>query len=80
VADEEAIQLKRERLAIETHEYFWHTCPELTARWKEAVLRRRDEEQRRWKLEQERAERERQRKIVEARWKQVVELRSLRCK
>jgi len=39
VADEEAIQLKRERLAIETHEYFWHTCPELTARWKEAVLR-----------------------------------------
>jgi len=39
VADEEAIQLKRERLAIETHEYFWHTCPELTPRWKEAVLR-----------------------------------------
>ncbi len=39
VADEEAIQLKRERLAIETQEYFWHTCPELTARWKAAMLR-----------------------------------------
>jgi len=36
--------------------------------------RRRDEEQRRWKLEQERPERERRRKIEEARWKQVVEL------
>ena len=29
--DEEAIELKRERLAAETHEYFWNVCPELTA-------------------------------------------------
>ncbi len=39
MADEEAIRRKRERLTIETHEYFWIVCPELTARWKEAMLR-----------------------------------------
>ena len=39
MADEEAIQRKRERLTAETHEYFWNVCPELTARWKEAMLR-----------------------------------------
>jgi hypothetical protein len=39
MADEEAIQRKRERLAAETHEYFWNVCPELTARWKAAMLR-----------------------------------------
>ena len=38
MADEEAIQRKRERLAAETHEYFWNVCPELTARWKQAML------------------------------------------
>ena len=38
MADEDAIQLKRERLAAETHEYFWNVCPELTARWKQAML------------------------------------------
>jgi hypothetical protein len=38
VADEEAIQLKRERLAAEMHEYFWSICPELTERWKQAML------------------------------------------
>jgi hypothetical protein len=31
MADEEVIQLKRERLAFETHEYFWNVCPELGA-------------------------------------------------
>ena len=36
---DEAIQRKRERLAAETHEYFWNVCPELTARWKDAMLR-----------------------------------------
>jgi hypothetical protein len=38
MADEEAIQRKRERLAAETHEYFWNVCRELTARWKQAML------------------------------------------
>jgi hypothetical protein len=38
MADEEAIRRKRERLADETHEYFWNVCPELTARWKRAML------------------------------------------
>jgi len=38
MADEEAIQRKRERLAAETNDYFWHTCPELTARWKQAMF------------------------------------------
>ena len=35
---EEAIERKRERLAAETQEYFWNICPELTARWKQAML------------------------------------------
>ena len=38
MADEEAIQLKREPLAAETYEYFWYICPELTARWKQTML------------------------------------------
>jgi hypothetical protein len=38
MADDDAIQRKRERLAEETHEYFWNVCPELTARWKQAML------------------------------------------
>jgi hypothetical protein len=38
MADEDAIQRKRERLAAETYEYFWNVCPELTARWKQAML------------------------------------------
>ena len=38
MVDEEAIQRKRERLAAETHEYFWNVCPELTTRWKQAML------------------------------------------
>ena len=38
VADKETIQRKRERLAVEMHEYFWNVCPELTARWKQAML------------------------------------------
>ena len=38
MADEGAIQGKRERLAVETYEYFWNICPELTARWKQAML------------------------------------------
>jgi hypothetical protein len=38
VADEEAIRRKHERLAAETHEYFWNICPELPERWKQAVL------------------------------------------
>ena len=36
--------------------------------------KRRNEEQWRWKLEQERAERERQRKVEVARWKELVDL------
>jgi hypothetical protein len=36
--DDGQIQRKRERLAFETHEYFWNLCPELTARWKQAML------------------------------------------
>src|SRR6266851_7707363 len=36
--DEETIQRKRERLIVEMHEYFWNVCPELTARWKRAML------------------------------------------
>jgi hypothetical protein len=36
--DDDAIQRKRERLAVEMHEYFWNVYPELTARWKEAML------------------------------------------
>jgi hypothetical protein len=38
MADDDAIQRKRERLAAETYEYFWNICPELTARWKRAML------------------------------------------
>ena len=38
MADDDAIQRKRERLAAETYEYFWNVCPELTARWKQAML------------------------------------------
>src|SRR5436305_662674 len=38
MADEEAIQRKRERLAAEKHVYFWNVCPELTERWKQAML------------------------------------------
>jgi len=38
MADEDAIQRKRERLAAEKHEYFWNVCPQLTARWNEAML------------------------------------------
>ena len=38
MADEEAIQRKRERLAIVTYEYFWKACPKLTTRWRQAML------------------------------------------
>ena len=38
MADEDAIQRKHERLTAETNDYFWHTCPELTARWRLAML------------------------------------------
>jgi hypothetical protein len=38
MVEEDAIQRKRERLAAETYEYFWNVCPELTARWKRAML------------------------------------------
>lgn len=36
--DEDSTQRKHERLTAETNNYFWHTCPELTARWKLAML------------------------------------------
>jgi hypothetical protein len=36
--DDDAIQRKRERLSAETNEYFWNVCPELTARWKQAMF------------------------------------------
>jgi hypothetical protein len=39
MADAEAIRRKRELLAAELSAYFWHTSKELTARWKEAMLR-----------------------------------------
>jgi hypothetical protein len=38
MADEDGIQHKHDRLAAETNDYFWHTCPELTARWRQAML------------------------------------------
>ena len=38
MADEDAIRRKRERLAAETHEYFWNICPELTEQWKQAMF------------------------------------------
>jgi hypothetical protein len=36
--DDDAIQRKSERLTFEKHEYFWNVRPELTARWKQAML------------------------------------------
>ena len=36
--DDDAVQRKRERLGAETYDYFWNVCPELTARWKQAML------------------------------------------
>jgi hypothetical protein len=39
MAGEEAIRRKHDLLAAEMHHYFWDICPELTARWKEAMLR-----------------------------------------
>jgi hypothetical protein len=39
MADAEAIRRKRELLAAEQYAYFWLTCKELSARWKEAMLR-----------------------------------------
>ncbi|SRR6266404_6017650 len=38
MADDDAIQRKRERLTVQMHEYFWNVCPELTARWRQAML------------------------------------------
>ena len=38
MADEDAIQRKHELLAAETNDYFWHTCPALTERWRQAML------------------------------------------
>jgi hypothetical protein len=38
MADEDVLQRKSERLTIETNDYFWHTCPALTARWRQAML------------------------------------------
>ena len=38
MADEEAIRRKNDLLAAEMHHYFWDICPELVARWKEAML------------------------------------------
>jgi hypothetical protein len=38
MADDDAIQCKRERLAAETYEYFWNICPELTEQWKQAMF------------------------------------------
>jgi hypothetical protein len=38
MADEDAIQRKRDRLATETNDYFWHTCPALTERWRQAMF------------------------------------------
>jgi hypothetical protein len=38
MADEDAIRRKHDLLAPEMHHYFWNTCPELAARWKEAML------------------------------------------
>jgi hypothetical protein len=37
--DEETIRRKKERLAAGVRDYFWRICAELTARWKEAMLR-----------------------------------------
>jgi hypothetical protein len=38
MAHQDAIQRKHERLTAETNDYFWHTCPELSARWRQAML------------------------------------------
>jgi hypothetical protein len=38
MADDDSIQRKHDRLAVEMHDYFWNVCPELTARWKQAML------------------------------------------
>jgi hypothetical protein len=38
MVDEETIRRKHDLLAAEMHHYFWDTCPELAARWKEAML------------------------------------------
>jgi hypothetical protein len=38
MADDDAIQRKRERLAVETYEYFWNICPALTERWRQAMF------------------------------------------
>jgi hypothetical protein len=38
MADEEAIRRKHDLLAAEMRHYFWNICPELTARWKDAML------------------------------------------
>ena len=38
MADEEAIRRKHNLLAAQMHHYFWDVCPELTARWKRAML------------------------------------------
>jgi hypothetical protein len=38
MGDEEGVQRKHKLLAAETNDYFWHTCPELTERWRQAML------------------------------------------
>jgi len=38
MVDDETIRRKHDLLAAEMHHYFWDTCPELAARWKDAML------------------------------------------
>jgi hypothetical protein len=38
MVDDDAVQRKRERLAVETYEYFWNICPALTERWRQAMF------------------------------------------
>jgi hypothetical protein len=38
MAEAEAIQRKRDRLATETNDYFWHICPALTEQWRQAMF------------------------------------------
>jgi hypothetical protein len=38
MADEEGMQRKHKLLAAETNDYFCHTYPELTERWRQAML------------------------------------------
>jgi hypothetical protein len=38
MVDAEVLQRKHDLLAAEMHHYFWDICPELAARWKEAML------------------------------------------